>query len=471
MIARATTALALAVLSAIPHLRAEDDPEVLARELLERAEEKARKGSYDQAVSAYEKIVEKYPNTDAGRVAERRVTPNALLGWADLVRTGPSENRVDVIVMGDGYEIDSLRSQFHSRADEVAGAFDRDETLREYMPYLNFIRAAVVSAEDGVDGYGRQYDTALDAYVTSTTATRYTAVRPRKVQEYLDQMPSHDGVAVAIVQAALSGSPSDSVATIGGNRVDPEAIVHAWGHAFARLGDEFTEPQGHPFEAGARPNVSLSETDVPWQHWIDAGHPSVGVYQGASGRATGVWRPVGGNCVMEGGRGFCPVCREAMVLSIYGVVDAIDGASPEPHDYASNSILEARLVPTATSRYEDFEFEVRTMRPASHMLEVTWWVLPDHRAPKSRGIRLPHDERKARGKLPPIDAEPAHEQRVSRDGVYTLEIDPADYEPGRYRVICRVVDTTEIRGEKYPWVLKDDAGLLESERAWWIRVP
>ena len=29
----------------------------------------------------------------------------------------------------------------------------------------------------------------------------------------------------------------------------------------------------------------------------------------------------------------------------------------------------------------------------------------------------------------------------------------------------------KFRGKKLPWVLKDDHGLLESERAWWVRVP
>ncbi len=43
-------------------------------------------------------------------------------------------------------------------------------------------------------------------------------------------------------------------------------------------------------------------------------------------------------------------------------------------------------------------------------------------------------------------------------------------EPGRYRVVCRAVDDTRISGDRYPWVLKDDHGLLESERAWWVKV-
>jgi hypothetical protein len=34
-----------------------------------------------------------------------------------------------------------------------------------------------------------------------------------------------------------------------------------------------------------------------------------------------------------------------------------------------------------------------------------------------------------------------------------------------------VRDTTKLRDEKFPWVLSDPRGLLESERVWWVEVP
>ena len=38
-------------------------------------------------------------------------------------------------------------------------------------------------------------------------------------------------------------------------------------------------------------------------------------------------------------------------------------------------------------------------------------------------------------------------------------------------VVCRVTDTTRhIDDEVWPWVLKDDLGLLESERRWALEV-
>jgi len=45
-----------------------------------------------------------------------------------------------------------------------------------------------------------------------------------------------------------------------------------------------------------------------------------------------------------------------------------------------------------------------------------------------------------------------------------------DLEPGRYRVLCRVRDTTLVGRGRVPWVLRDEHGLLESERGWWVRV-
>ena len=47
----------------------------------------------------------------------------------------------------------------------------------------------------------------------------------------------------------------------------------------------------------------------------------------------GAWKPTTSGCLMEaGGRAFCRVCREALVLAIYRHVDPIEGCKPEPHE-------------------------------------------------------------------------------------------------------------------------------------------
>ncbi len=448
-----------------------DDPEELARDLLELAESKAAKSRYDKALDDYRELVQKYPGTEAARTAALRTTPNALLGWNDIERSGDSGNRVDVVIMGDGYTLKHLAKAFDPRAKDVFEVFDRNEILREYLSYFNFLRAAVVSAEDGIDGHGREADTALDAYVTSSTGTRFAAVKPQRVMYYLEQLPAHDGFAFVIVNDESAAVANAGVATIPGATNEAEDMIHSFGHGFAGLGDEFSDSTFHTFQAGDRPNLSASETNVPWQHWIDAKHPLIGVYEGGSGRQNDVFRPVASNCAMNAAKEFCPVCREAIVLAIYRSVDAIDACTPEPHERTSAEEIEPPLAPASDSRREKLAFEVKTMRPATHDLEVTWWVLPEHRSPRSQGTRLSHTDRAKRGPLPPIDAEPVHAQRVSKTGSYPLEIDPKDYAPGRYRVVCRAVDTTLLSGEKFPWVLQDRGALLQSERGWWIRIP
>ena len=55
-------------------------------------------------------------------------------------------------------------------------------------------------------------------------------------------------------------------------------------------------------------------------------------------------------------------------------------------------------------------------------------------------------------------------------GVHVLRLAHEDLEPGRYRITCRARDTTRLRDERFPLVLKDERGLLESERVWWLLV-
>ena len=66
-----------------------------------------------------------------------------------------------------------------------------------------------------------------------------------------------------------------------------------------------------------------------------------------------------------------------------------------------------------------------------------------------------------RGPLSIIDSKPS-EKNTPKKGVSQFKLTVKAMDPGLYRVVCRARDTTEVRGEKTPWVLRDDAGLLES---------
>ena len=124
------------------------------------------------------------------------------------------------------------------------------------------------------------------------------------------------------------------------------------------------------------------------------------------------------------------------------------------------------------------EFEVEVLQPVSHALEVSWWVLPERAVPAAPGP-LPSantapygtPDRTARGPLAALAGEPEDTGRVDRKGRASFKLDATELEPGRYRVIARVRDDAQPKGEKRPWVVRDEHQLLASERGWWVVVP
>jgi hypothetical protein len=457
--------------------------EEVARERLARAEELVAKGQYAEAHERYERLAERFPETEAGRTAAERSKPCGLLGWDYLARNGEPSNRVDLVFLGDGYDLDDLGA-YADRVEDAASTLATHEPWREYGSYLNVVRGLAVSEDSGIDGYGREYATALGGHVLSNGDA---AVDGGDVRRLLALGPENDGLALVYVRAGKMGSYEDGIAAIGdvesgatGTPISTGAFVNRMlGHAFGRLGYE-----GHvstwlePLPLVEAPNVSVTgdPDEVPWAHWIAAKHNQVDVCEGAEGRVKGAWRPTPTGCVQGGWKeDYCVVCREALVLRIYTLVDPIDGCSPPVQP---PGVYEPLCVGD-----EPLELRVRVLQPASHELEVRWWVLPAE-IPRASGVpaaspgttvaatTMPAStpDRSSRGPLPAIDAEPFRQTRAHRDGEHVLALKPDELPQGVYRVVCRVRDTTEHPRSRYPWVLRDARGLLESERVWWVRV-
>jgi hypothetical protein len=435
--------------------------------IVAEAERDAREGRYDKARAAYAALARKHPGTPQGLLGEKRSRPSAYLGWAPIKETGPSANRVDIVFMGDGWEWESLKA-FDKLAEDAATVLARDDAN-----YFNFARAALVSAENGVDGFGRDYDTPLGAKTLGTFAG-HVGIDQSKVREVLSQMPEDDGQAIVFVRNGVLGTGGGGVAVIGGREM--KTMVHEFGHSFCGLHDEYQTQTGHGGGGGV-PNslnvASLADPKlVPWAHWIAAKHPQVGVHEGAASRVKGAWRPTANGCIMDSAESFCVVCREALVLRIHEFVDPIDSCSPEPQ--AQRVKVPYQVGP------DGFVATVQAMRPARHQLEVEWYLLPErHFARTGDGPSVRDDDggepprsrtRKGRA-LADLRAQPVATSRGKPDGLHRHVVLPKDLEPGVWRLVCRVKDATLLRGEKFPWVLKDDESLLASERAWWIEVP
>jgi hypothetical protein len=430
----------LVVLALAPFGRAQtpaaDEGEAAAAEELARIEASFQKGQYAKAREAYEKLAEGASSTEAGRLALRRSRPNAVLGSRDLVRTGPSWNRVDIVFMGDGYTLQKLNS-FDDFAKAVVPVFEHDRVFGEYLPYLNFIASVVVSEEEGLDAYGREANTALGTHVQPGRAVDHIWADVGLVREALRDTSENDGYAIVFVPTGGVGSGGADVAVVGSR--DPIGVLHEWGHAFAQLKDEYATDTIDRGEVTSWINVSESEDPaaVPWKHWIAAKVPGIGVYEGADGRVRGAFKPTASGCVMEDGETYCPVCREAIVLRIYQHVDPIEsarvtsGKAEPPAESAAEPAVEAAAgsaelpavpdLPELTGE-EPHRFEVHTLEPREHDLEVNWYVLPEAEAPPPGGDptlrpRVRRRRRNARARRTGATSSRSRRRTSSRAGI------------------------------------------------------
>lgn len=433
---------------------------------LKYCEELASDGRWKDAIAGYERLAEKFSGTQAAQKAAKRATPGEIFGWSEMLINGPSDNRVDIVILGECYALNKLKS-FDKRAENLPKFFDRSEVLREYESYFNYYRGYQVSSETQPSTAKNERETALNSKVTDLAAGRSVAVDQGRVQAVLKDMPHQDGMAVVYVYKENWGIPGVAAATIGAGAKNLTSTLISFGGTFAKLSDETDKPNvafASMYSPPDAPNVSRvpSEQEVPWAHWIEAGVSGIGVYPGGAGRLKGFWKPTY-KCVMDSARDFCPPCREAIVLAIYRLVDPIDSVSPAPFPYASsqNILLEVE----SNQNYKPIVFTLETLEPKRHKLEIEWFVLPEAQAPKSPGVAQDAALRAKGSPLPPIDAKPHRTKDLHR-----LELHPNQMEPGRWRVICRVRDETPKDGRD-PWVLQDKHGLLQSERAWWLDIP
>ena len=423
---------------------------------LAKAMEAASKGYYTRAVAIYKRVAKKWPTTGAGIVALERSGPTAFLGWTEIVRHGPSSNRLDVVLMGDGYRLGD-QNDFDDVAKSIPKLFKNHKVLGEYYTYHNFLRANLRSKDQGVSGFGRKKQTALGGRIAGKVQGQ-VGVDVGRVHRYLREVEHSDGLAIAIVKAGSMGTGGAGVAAIGGRNDD--TVIHEWGHAFGGLSDEYSTFTGHRGPARSTINISRYKDPkrAPWYHFIERKIPGVGMYRGGDGRIKGVWRPTASGCAMMGGVIFCPVCREALVLRIYRYVDPIDGAVPEPE-----------VTTKQLSGRGPFKFEVTLMKPKTHGLSISWYVLHAKHRIRPTGVG-PFKDRGRRGRLQPIAVKPKKTRASTGRPKQSFKFQTKNLPVGTYQVVCRVEDRAKPSGQQHPWVIRDPQQLLWSERCWTVEV-
>ena len=155
---------------------------------------------------------------------------------------GPSSNRLDIVVLGDGYtaaELGAYAADVDTLMQQVIATAPYDE----YQPYINVHRIDVTSNESGADHpeIDEFVDTALGATYFCASIQRLICVDFAAVTAVLNASVALDGrdIVLVLVNDPEYGGSGGAYAVVSTNVSAAEIMLHEIGHSFGFLADEY----------------------------------------------------------------------------------------------------------------------------------------------------------------------------------------------------------------------------------------
>ncbi len=285
-----------------------------------------------------------------GLVAILQGATSALGSHVTVRNNGPSDNRVDIVFLGDGYTQADIDAGIY--ADQVENVLNTylfapllaAEPFSKYKNLFNVHRIDVVSNESGADFPPEDIfkDTALDAsYYYDGTLERLLYIDNDKANAARDAALAHAGftaeMQLVIVNHSRHGGGGADYAVFAGGNVDaPQTALHELGHSFGGLADEYGAEEGDEGSVytGAEPtevNVTKGISGTKWSKWLGYDQPGVGVigaYEGGFRYDKGIYRPALASKMLNSSQPFNAVSREKMIWEYYDFIDPLDGWTP-----------------------------------------------------------------------------------------------------------------------------------------------
>jgi len=336
--------------------------------------------------------------------------PEIAVSRAPLAPASNSANRLDLLVVGDGY----TAAESQKFKDDVANIVDGNFFgISPYSLYRSFVKTTslfVASSQSGADHptyqascsnppaccsdpemqtdpkRGTFVSTAFDATFCVSNIHRLLTVDTAKVLAAAAASPDWDKI-LAMVNDDTYGGAGGSISTFSTNAFAVGVAQHEFGHSYTALADEYTSPYpGFPAcsdSGGVACEVNVTNvTDrnlIKWRSWIlpstpipTSGDPNVvGLFQGARYLTSGMYRPKL-NCLMNTlGQPFCEICTQAYILKLYrgwggNPANGIDNIEPGSESPAPGTVSLA--LPGTKA------FSVGLLAPDAGGLTATWLV-------------------------------------------------------------------------------------------------
>jgi hypothetical protein len=274
-----------------------------------------------------------------------------------VVNAGPPKNRVNYVILGDGYTSTTVDTTLMTHIDNAMTERFTPELGQPYLRYKNFVNICLLKTVSPTDGIGNG-PTIFSC--TGDDKSRLATCDTTTAQQVLDaNTPA--GMTVDWHAIVLNGdhwwnTGSPWMLWSGGNASGPKAALHEGGHGFHQFADEYCAsatgstcgpngggPNGTEYQEVNSTGNGTTSTDK-WPAWLgvtqkgmavpDRGVTGVqGLFVGSRYVDTGQYRP-SSNSKMNSLFGdtvdtsFNAVSREKMVMDIWRFVTPVDSADP-----------------------------------------------------------------------------------------------------------------------------------------------
>ncbi len=260
----------------------------------------------------------------------------SVVGVDTLVKSGPVNKRINLVILGDGYDNTQTTQQIVD-ATSTSNYLLNTAPFSYYKNYFNVYVIKCVSTQSGVTHPGTATDVTEPASPVVTVSnyfnTRFDNGNIHRLM-YPNNSSALYGVLatwfpaytqiVVLGNSTVYGGAGGSFASASMNVSSAEIAAHEIGHSFAGLADEYWSGA-----TGESPNrtANSNTATVKWSQWV--GISSVGVYPYGTVSPQNAWFRPHQNCKMQYlGAAFCPVCSQTIIERIHTLTNPIDKYSP-----------------------------------------------------------------------------------------------------------------------------------------------
>ena len=263
---------------------------------------------------------------------------------ADVVRlkgNGPAANRLDLVILGDGYRASEMQ-KFARDARGFMRAFFREEPFATYAKYFNVARIDTPSKQSGAGENGVSKNTVYGSAFGCLGIQRLLCADWVKIEGVLAANVGTDArdLVLVLVNTPEYGGSGGRYAVSSTHEASGAIAIHEFGHSFGLLDDEYVEESSCGFYTqpwGFNVTQEKKRKKLPWAHLVARStplptpddSPLTGRFEGAFFCEKGWYRGTWLSKMRALHVPFGPVNEEQLVRRTYAFVDLIDKSAPK----------------------------------------------------------------------------------------------------------------------------------------------